>query len=146
MSIILTLPIFSANRYLMPVSRGKHLSIMNTKEASAYKAQVRAAALAAGFQKITGRVKVELWMFPARPKDWETRMRKLGAHWDDSVRAIDADNITKLLLDGLKDTAFGDDKTVFQLLVQRMEPDDKPARIVVRISPIVVEQPQAALL
>lgn len=146
MSIVLTLPIFSANRYLMPVSRGKHLSIMNTKEASAYKAEVRAAALAAGFQKIVGRVKVELWMYPQRPKDWQTRMRKLGAHWDDSVRAIDADNITKLLLDGLKDSAFGDDKTVFQLLVSRMEPDEKPARVVVRITAIPATQPQNSLL
>ncbi len=145
MSIILTLPIFSANRYLMPVSRGKHLSIMNTKEASAYKAGVKNAALAAGFQKIVGRVKVELWMYPQRPKDWQTRMRKLGAHWDDSVRAIDADNITKLLLDGLKDSAFGDDKTVFQLLVSRMEPDEKPARVVVRITSIPTPQPQEKL-
>jgi len=144
--IVLTLPIFSANRYLMPVSRGKHLSIMNTKEASTYKAEVRAAALAAGFQKIVGRVKVELWMYPQRPKDWQKRMRKLGAHWDDSVRAIDADNITKLLLDGLKDSAFGDDKTVFQLLVSRMEPDDKPARVVVRISAIPSAPPQASLI
>lgn len=146
MSIVLTLPIFSANRYLMPVSRGKHLSIMNTKEATAYKAQVRAAALASGFKKLVGRVCVELWMYPARPKDWQTRMRKLGAHWDDSVRAIDADNITKLLLDGLKDSAFGDDKTVFQLVVQRMEPDDKPARIVVRITKIETPAPQGELL
>lgn len=146
MSIILSLPIFSANRYLMPVSRGKHLSIMNTKEATAYKEHVRAAAMAAGFQKLVGRVKVELWMYPQRPKDWQARMRKLGAHWDDSVRAIDADNITKLLLDGLKDSAFGDDKTVFQLFVCRMEPDEKPARVVVRITPIAQQQPQGALL
>lgn len=146
MSIVMTLPIFSANRYLMPVSRGKHLSIMNTKEATEYKAQVRAAALAGGFDKITGRVKVELWMYPNRPKDWQARMRKLGAQWDDSVRAIDADNITKLLLDGLKDSVFGDDKTVFQLVVMRMEPDEKPARLVVRISAIAAQQPQEKLL
>lgn len=146
MSIILTLPIFSANRYLMPVSRGKHLSIMNTKEATAYKAEVRKAAMLGGFKKLVGRVKVELWMYPQRPKDWQTRMRKLGENWDDSVRAIDVDNISKLLLDGLKDAAFGDDKFVFQLSTQRMEPDDKGARVVVRISKIDLRQPQAELI
>lgn len=141
MSITLILPIFSANRYLMPVKRGKHLSIMNTKEATAYKEKVRAIALAAGFQKLSGRVKVELWMYPNRPLDWQARQRKLGPLWDDSVRAIDADNITKLLLDGLKDSAFGDDKTVFQLIVQRMEPDARGARVVVRVTPLTVPQP-----
>lgn len=144
--IILTLPLFSANRYLMPVSRGKHLSIMNTKEATAYKAMVRGAATASGFQKLAGRVKVELWMYPNRPQDYQTRMRKMGDNWDMSVRAPDIDNISKLLLDGLKDAVFGDDKLVWQLLSQRMPPDERPARVVVRISQIVAEQPQGALL
>jgi len=144
--ITLTLPLFSANRYLMPVSRGKHLSIMNTKEATAYKAMVRAAATASGFQKLAGRVKVELWMFPNRPQDYQTRMRKMGDNWDDSVRAPDIDNISKLLLDGLKDAVFGDDKFVWQLLSQRMPPDERPARVVVRISQIATDQPQGDLL
>lgn len=117
-----------------------------TPEAKEYKARVAAIALASGIKApILGRIKIEAWMFPNRPQDWQTRMRKMGAQWDDSVQALDLDNISKCLLDSLKNVAFEDDKRVFQLLSQRMEPDECGARVVVRISSLAVEQKQEGL-
>lgn len=147
MSIVLTLPVLSANRYWRPVPIGKRVTIVPTKEAKQYKAQVQAIARAAGLKTpIIGRVKIEVWFYPHRPLDWERRVRKLGPNWDDGVQAIDLDNGNKVLLDALKGMAFEDDRWVFQLLAQRMTPDEKGERMVVRISPIPVIQPQGALL
>lgn len=118
-----------------------------TADAKKFKAQVHAIARAAGIVAPTaGRVKLEVWLFPNRPQDWQTRQRKLGPQWDDGVMCLDLDNANKVLLDALKEVAFEDDKRVFQLLAQRMEPDDRGARVVVRISTIPVTQPQEVLL
>lgn len=148
MSIILNLPYpISANRYWRPVNLGKHITIVPTKDAKQYKAEVQRLARAAGvLAPIKGRIKMEIWLYPNRPQDWATRQRKLGAIWDDSVMCIDLDNANKVLLDALKDVAFDDDKFVRKLLSERMEPDEHGARVMVRISAIVVDQPQAALL
>ena len=118
-----------------------------THEARSYKAQVLALARAAGITApITGRVQLEIWLYPGRPQDWKVRQRKLGPHWDTDVRCIDLDNANKVLLDAMKDVVMADDKFVFRIASQRMEPDDKPARVVVRISAIETPVVQAELL
>lgn len=118
-----------------------------TAEAKEYKETVRNAARLVGVKSpIDGRIKIEIWFYPNRPQDWKTRQRKLGAQWDNGVMACDIDNLNKALLDSLKDICFGDDKMVFQLMSQRMEPDEKPARVVVRISAIPTQQLQEKLL
>lgn len=146
--IVLTLPMpISSNRYWHPVKLGKHISIVPTKEAKQYRVDMANMARVAGVKApILGRIKVEIWMYPHRPLDWQKRMQKHGELWDDSVRALDLDNITKTLLDSLKGVCFEDDDRVFQLVSQRMEPDDKGARVVVRITPIKPENKQEVLL
>jgi crossover junction endodeoxyribonuclease RusA len=94
---------------------------------------------------ITGRVHIDVKLYPKRPLDWQTRQRKLGAAWDDGVMCIDIDNANKVLLDALKDVAIEDDKWVRRLTSERMEPDGE-ARVVVTINSIPVAQPQASLL
>lgn len=136
-----------ATRVVTPKGKKPMALTYLTTEAKSYKADVAAAALVAGVREpFPGRVKVEIWFYPNRPQDWQARMRKLGPQWDNGVMALDLDNLNKALLDSLKDVCFGDDKMVFQLLSQRMEPDDKGARVVVRITPLNTDQPQGALL
>lgn len=152
--ITLKLPYpISANRYwatrVVKAKGAKHHMPITyvTSEASQYKSDVAETCILAGVvSPIKGRIKVELWLYPNRPQDFATRQRKLGPAWDDNVQCIDLDNANKVLLDSLKGLAFEDDKWVRQLLSQRMEPDDKGARVVVRITPISTEQPQGALL
>lgn len=152
--ITLKLPYpISANRYwatrVVKAKGAKHHMPITyvTSEAQEYKADVQETAIMAGIREpIKGRIKVEVWLYPNRPQDFATRQRKLGATWDDNVQCIDLDNANKVLLDALKGLAFEDDKWVRQLLSQRMEPDDKGARVVVRITPISTEQQQGALL
>jgi crossover junction endodeoxyribonuclease RusA len=145
--ITLTLPYpLSANRYWRPVKLGAHISIVPTKEAKAFRADIAARCRSQGvLAPITGRVHVDVKLYPARPQDWQKRMRTDGPTWDDTVRCIDIDNANKVLLDSLKDVAIDDDKWVRKLTAERMEPDGE-ARVVVTIMPLGVEQPQAALI
>lgn len=114
-------------------------------EAKAFKEQVGWLLRAAGCtHPIEGRVAVSLTLYPHRPLDWEKRMRKFGAAWDDSVRSIDLDNAIKVTLDALKGIAFEDDAWVRRIEAKRAEPDGE-ARVVVTITPIVTAQPQTAL-
>lgn len=153
MTVVLTLPYpISANRYWatrVVTSAGKRPMAMTyvTPEAKSFKADVLRIARATGITApITGRVKLEIWLYPSRPQDWERRVRKLGANWDDGVMSIDLDNANKVVLDALKEVAFDDDKWVRQLLAQRMEPDGKGARAVIRITAIPAAQPQPSLI
>lgn len=144
---ILTLPYPpSANRaWRTRVAKGIAMTYQSP-EAKEFKAKVHAIVRAAGINKpLLGRVKLELWLFPNRPKDWQARQRKFGPQWDDGVQSLDLDNVNKVLLDSLKNLVFEDDKSVFQLLAQRMEPDERGARVVVRVSAIPAAQPQGAL-
>lgn len=152
--ITLKLPYpISANRYwatrVVKAKGAKHHMPITyvTSEANQYKSDVAETCILAGIVKpIPGRIKVEVWLYPNRPQDYATRQRKLGPAWDDNVQCIDLDNANKVLLDSLKGLAFEDDKWVRQLLSQRMEPDDKGARVVVRITPLAVENKQEVLL
>ena len=152
-SITLTLPYpISANRYwatrTVPAKGARKAMAMTyvTPEAKAYKANVEAICVAAGIRRpLFGRVAIAVQLFPHRPLDWQTRQRKLGPAWDDGVQCLDLDNANKVLLDALKDVAIEDDKWVRRLTAERMEPDGE-ARVVVTITPLAVEQPQAALI
>lgn len=145
--IILTLPYpLSANRYWRPVKLGAHISIVPTKEAKAFRADIAARCRDQGVRvPLAGRVHIDVKLYPARPQDWQRRMRVDGAAWDDTVRCIDIDNANKVLLDALKDVAIEDDKWVRRLTSERMEPDGE-ARVVVTITAMPVAQPQADLL
>lgn len=148
MSITLVLPpAVSANVYWRTrVVKGVAMTYIS-KEAKDFRTEVAGRVMLAGvIRPILGRVRVEIWMYPHRPQDWAKRQRVLGPAWDDGVRSIDLDNAIKVTLDALKGLAFEDDVWVRQISAQRMEPDDKPARVLVRITPIETPQPQAALL
>ncbi|WP_186187899.1 RusA family crossover junction endodeoxyribonuclease [Burkholderia gladioli] len=135
----------SANRYWRPVNVGKHITIVPTKEAKAFKAEVGFLLKAAGVREpFPHRVHIHIDLYPHRPQDWQTRQRKLGATWDDTVQCIDIDNARKVLYDAFKGVAIVDDKWIWSDSATRREPDGE-ARVVVTITPIVVAQPQAAL-
>lgn len=117
-----------------------------TPEAKAYKAQVQKLALVAGVRKaIAGRVRVDFTLYPNRPLDWQKRMRKDGAAWDDTVMCLDLDNAQKVVLDSLKDVVFQDDAWVREINARRAEPDEFGARLMVVVTPLAVAQPQTDL-
>ncbi len=94
---------------------------------------------------ITGRVSIDIKLYPHRPQDFKKRMRDMGDNWDDGVLCIDLDNANKVLLDALKGVAIDDDKWVRSMTAERMEPDGE-ARVVVTITPYVrIPNPQASL-
>lgn len=147
--IILTLPWpVSANRYWRPVPIGRHITIVPTKEAKAYRREVAQLAGAAGIVKpMKGRVAIDVRLYPHRPQDWVKRARLDPATWDDTVQCIDLDNANKVLLDSLKGVAIEDDKWVRRLTSERMEPDGREACVVVTITALVLPKaPQASLL
>lgn len=151
-SVLLTLPYpISANRYwasrtVTPRGKPAFTSTYVTPEAKAYKAQVQRLALVAGVRKpIAGRVRVEFTLYPNRPQDWQKRMRKEGAAWDDTVQCLDLDNAQKVVLDSLKDVVFQDDAWVREISARRAEPDEFGARLVAVVTPLAVEQPQTDL-
>lgn len=145
--ITVTLPTpVSANVYWRTrVVNGVAMTYVSA-DAKAFKTEVAWRLRAAGVRSpFPGRVSVTLTLYPHRPLDWQKRMNKLGNAWDDGVRSIDLDNAIKVTLDAMKGIAFDDDVWVREITARRAEPDGE-ARVVVTISPIVVEQPQGALL
>lgn len=133
-TLVLPYPV-SANVYWRTRVAGKLAMVYVSNEAKVYKRQVLALAHAAGIRApIKGRVQLEIWLYPNRPLDWQKRQRQHGAAWDDTVRCIDLDNANKVLLDALKDAAFEDDSWVRRIASQRMAPDEKGARVVVRVT------------
>lgn len=146
--ITLTLPYpISANRYWRPVHLGKHVTIVPTKEAKDFREKIGWLCKAAGVKKpLSGRVKVHLQLWPNRPLDYKKRMREHGATWDDTVQCIDLTNAEKVLLDALNGLAFEDDKRIWQYSAERMEPDEKGARVVLRIEQLAAPVVQGDLL
>lgn len=115
-------------------------------EAKSYKAQVGWIAKAAGVRApLSGRVAVSIQLYPAMPKDAKARMRKLGDCWDDGVRALDIDNTIKVTVDSLNGVVFVDDRQVWRITAERMEPDGD-ARAVVTITPIVLVSRQMEMM
>ena len=82
--ITLTLPYpLSANRYWRPVPIGKHITIVPTKEAKQYRKDVAHLCAAAGvITPLSGRVSIEVQLYPHRPLDWQKRQRLHGDAWD----------------------------------------------------------------
>lgn len=151
-TITLTLPYpISANRYwasrVVTPKGGRAMALPYvTTEAKAFKASVLQLARAAGIiAPITGRVAIDVKLYPHRPLDWQKRQRLAGAAWDDTVQCIDIDNANKVLLDSLKEIVIDDDKWVRRLSSERMEPDGE-ARVVVTVTRIATEQPQLTLV
>lgn len=135
----LTLPrALSANRYwrtYMPKGFKAPVTTLS-QEAKDYKRAVQRIALVAGVRApITGRVAIDVRMYPQRPLDADKRMRKNPLTWDDDVQSIDLDNSLKVLLDALKGVVFEDDKWVRKINAERMEPDGE-ARLEVTITAI----------
>ncbi len=139
--IELTLPYpISANRYWRSfVPRGHARAIVAlSDEAKAYKQTVGWPVKKAGIRApISGRVAIEIQLYPQRPQDWARRARKDPQAWDDTVQCLDLDNANKVLLDALKGLAIDDDKWVRRIVAERMEPDGD-ARVVVRITPLAL--------
>ena len=147
--VTLTLPYpISTNRYyrtFMPKGFKAPVTTLS-KEAKQYKAQVRVIAKEAGIKEpMQGRVAVAYTLYPQRPQDYTKRMRIDPMSWDDTVQCVDLDNAQKVLMDSLKGVVFDDDKWVRRILAERAEPDGE-ARLVVTITPIVVESAQPSLL
>lgn len=150
--IVLTLPYpISANRYWRQfvLGKGEKARLMQapSKEALAYKESVAWEASRRGIRvPITGRVRIDIALYPQRPQDWAKRSARAPLTWDDEVRCIDLDNANKVLLDALKGVAIEDDRWVRELHSVRMEPDGE-ARVVVTITPMALPaSPQASLL
>jgi len=147
--IELTLPYpLSSNRYWRPVNIGKHITIVPTKEARAYKAEVAWLARQAGVsQPLQGRIALHVQLYPQRPQDWARRAKRDPLTWDDDVRCIDLGNTEKVLSDALNGVAWLDDKQHRRILLERMEPDEGGARMMVRIEQLALPaSPQASLL
>jgi crossover junction endodeoxyribonuclease RusA len=150
--ITLTLPYpISANRYWasrVVTVKGRQMPMVYvTSEAKAYIERVGWICKSAGIrQPLAGRLRVTVQLYPHRPQDWQARMRKFGANWDDTVQCIDLTNCEKVLLDALNTIAFNDDKQVRSYVADRMEPDEHGARVVLRIEQVAPAQPQGELL
>jgi crossover junction endodeoxyribonuclease RusA len=146
--ITLTLPYpVSANRYwrtYMPKGFKAPVTTLSA-EAKAYKSEVGWLARAAGIRSpLLGRVAVAYTLYPNRPQDWQKRMRRDGASWDDTVQCIDLDNAQKVLMDALKGIVFEDDRWVRRITAERAEPDGE-ARLVVTVTALETEIVQAGL-
>lgn len=145
--ITLTLPYpISANVYWRSFVAGKRVMTAPSWEATLYKRDVANLARVAGIRKpITGRVHVDIKLYPHRPQDWVKRAEKNPLNWDDDVMCIDLDNARKCLYDAMKNIVFEDDKWVWSDSAQRMEPDGGEKRVVVTVSQIVRAIVQPAL-
>lgn len=136
----------SANRYWRTAVVCGRAQTYVSKEGKAYKQEVAWLAKAAGIRKpFPGRVRIDIFLYPAQPNDWLKRARENPATWDDDVRCIDIDNARKVLYDALEGIAIVNDKFVWEDGGKRMEPDGK-ARMIVQISEVFRETIQDSLL
>jgi len=137
-TLVLPYPI-SANRYWRPVRIGKHITIVPTTEAKAYRHEVAVLARKAGVYILQGRLALAVQLYPHRPLDWAKRARKDPDYWADTVQCIDLGNCEKVLSDALNLVTWHDDKQLHRITLDRMDPDEHGARVVVTISPITRE-------
>jgi len=146
--IELTLPYPpSANRYWRTAVVCGRAQTYPSADAKAFKAEVLAIAHRAGLRKpLTGRIRLHLELYPHRPQDWAKRARLDPLTWDDDVRCIDLGNCEKVLSDALNGVAWVDDKKHRRIVLDRMEPDEHGARLVVRIEQVLAANPQGDLL
>jgi crossover junction endodeoxyribonuclease RusA len=136
----------SANRYWRTRAVKGIAMTYVSGEAKSYKAQVAYMCKAAGIkQPISGRVAIDIKLYPKRPQDYAKRMKQDPDHWDDTVMCLDLDNVNKVLFDAIKGIAIDDDKWVRRLTSERMEPDGE-ARVVMVIRALQVDTPQGRLI
>ncbi len=130
--------VYWASRTVFPKGGGKPFTTTYvTEEAKAYREAVAWTAQQAGVrQLLTGRLALHLQLFPHRPLDYKKRMRELGDLWDEDVRCIDLGNAEKVLSDALQATVIDNDKGFWRIVLDRMEPDEYPARVQVTITTV----------
>jgi crossover junction endodeoxyribonuclease RusA len=92
------------------------------------------------------RFQVDIQLWPHRPQDWKTRMRKDPLYWADTVQRLDLDNTRKAINDALNERVFADDKAIWKDSGEVMEPDGRDACVIVTITPLVKVSPQETLL
>jgi crossover junction endodeoxyribonuclease RusA len=146
--IVLTLPYaVSANVYWRTAARGGRAMTYVSAEAKKYRADVARICAAKGIkQPLPGRLSMHLRLYPHRPLDWQKRQRKLGMLWSDTVQCIDLGNAEKVLADALQGIVYEDDKMLWRLQAERMEPDEHGARVIVAIEQLAVPVAQASLI
>jgi crossover junction endodeoxyribonuclease RusA len=139
--IVLTLPApVSANRYWKTAVRAGRAITYVSGEAQAYREEVARIVASRGIREpLRGRVELAIQLYPNQPKDWASRVRKLGQAWDDSVMCLDLDNANKVLLDSIKGLVIEDDRWVRKITSERMVPDEKGARVVLFVRPMAIE-------
>lgn len=151
LTLVLPYPV-SSNRYwahrVVKPKGGKPMALVYvTPEAKEYRERVALIVRSAGVRlPITGRVRLRAELYPSRPQDWQRRMRKLGETWDDSVQCIDLGNAEKVMSDALQGIVIADDCMFRRIVLDRMEPDDKGARLVVHVDRVELRAPQGDLL
>lgn len=146
--VTLTFPYpISANRYWRPVPIGKHITIVPTKEAKQYRKDVAALCMVLGVRKpFPWRVTLEIRLYPNRPQDWAKRMKADPIAWDDTVQCLDLGNCEKVLSDAMNGVVFTDDKMIWRMVLDRMLPDEKGARVEVTVTPLQPIAPAGSLL
>jgi crossover junction endodeoxyribonuclease RusA len=149
--LVLPYPV-SANAYwgsrvVKSKQTGKQIVVTYvTDEARAYREQVGWCARQAGVRvPISGRIKLHAQLYPQRPLDYLTRMRKLGVHWEDTVKCLDLGNCEKVMSDALQGIVFADDCMYRRIVLDRMEPDEHGKRLVVTIEAAPLFDPQVGL-
>lgn len=143
-TLVLPWPV-SCNRYWRTRTVKGFAMTYVSEEAKQYKRDVAWLAKAAGLRApLSGRVRVDIQLYPQQPQDFAKRARLNPDNWDDGVRCIDLDNARKVLYDALKGIAFEDDKWIFEDSAKRMQPDGE-ARVVVTISPLIITRIQPTL-
>jgi len=140
--------VYWSSRVVKPKGKPARAMTYVTPEAEAYREKVAKIARAAGLAAPMA-CRVEMWirLYPARPQDWARRTRLNPAAWDDDVRCMDLGNCEKVLADALQGIVYVDDKQIWREHKERMEPDEKGARVelAIRAMPPRVA-PQASLL
>lgn len=133
--IALSLPYpVSANRYwrsFVPKHSSRAI-IVRSPEANAYIKDVKMEATIAGIRKPLERwvyVRISLW--PNRPQDWAKRAAKDPDGWELGVQCMDVGNCEKVLCDALNGILWHDDKQIRQMVLRRMTPDERGARVLV---------------
>jgi crossover junction endodeoxyribonuclease RusA len=126
-------------------------SFVNTypsSEAKTFKESVAWLLKSAGVRSVINarRFRVDLVLWPHRPQDWKTRMKKDPLYWADTVMRLDLDNTRKAVNDALNEIAIPDDKAIWEDSGTVMEPDGRDACLVVTITPLVKINPQEQLL
>lgn len=126
----------SANRYwrtFLPKGHTRPITVLS-EEAKAYKADIAVLAAAAGLRTpLEGRVAMRVDLFPNRPLDWAKRAQANPDTWDDDVQCIDLGNCEKVLGDALQGIAYVNDKQIRRLYLERQEPDQHGARVIVTV-------------